>query len=227
MQGLEQRAAQVQAEGHDDGAGQQCHPPAPGVERRTVEKIGEQHAHQAGDHHGEIGAGRLQRNVEATAVRRRGFHEKGGVGSHLATEREALQQPKCDDQQWRGEADRRVARNQRHADHRDAHQPERKQHGGLATRAICIPANDQCPQWPRQEPRTKGGQRGEQTGARCVRGEERPSDLHRKKRVGDEVIELDGVADDDRDDLPGRQMSGRCVHPHPVLPELSSRAPNT
>ena len=66
-------------------------------------------------------------------------------------------------------------------------------------------------------PISEGGERGEQAGAGGIGREKRAADLRCEECIGDEIVELNGVAEGDRDYMPGGQ-SRWCGGAYAILP---------
>ncbi len=207
MQGLGQVAPQPQAERQRHRAQQEGDAPAVGVERGRRHQVREAKAHQPADCRGEPLAGSLPGNRQPATVRRRGFQQIGRGRPHLAAQREALHHPRDHREDRRGEADLSVGRDQRQRDDRHPHQGEAQHHRRPAPDAVGVGADDDPADRPRHETRAERHQRRHQAHVGRVRREEGVPDLDGEEGVGDEVVELERVADRRRGDRAARQRS--------------------
>lgn len=167
--------------------------------------MGEQDAHQSRHQHRRIRTHRLHRDIEATPHQRRRLHQERRTRPHLPAQRKTLQQPEPHHQHRRPQPNGFIRGRQRQADHRDADQPERQQHRRLAPAPIAHAPDHPRAQRTGQKARTKRRQRGQQADAGSIRGKKRATDLRGEKGIGDEVIELQRIAQRHRNHMPPRQ----------------------
>ena len=125
-------------------------------------------------------------------------HERGAAP--LAAGREPLQQAQHEQQDRGGDADARVGGQQADAHRRQTHDQQGGDEHALAPEPVAEVARDDPAQRAGDEADADGRERGEQRGGRVERGEEQLAE-HQPRRAGvdEEVVPLDGGADEARE----------------------------
>ena len=100
-----------------------------------------------------------------------------------------------------------MGRRQREPGDCDSHQREGENHRGLATQPIAHPADHQAADGPRDETRAERAERRQQACRRGAGWEKGSSDIDREKSVGEEIVELECVSDNNRSDMTYRNRS--------------------
>ena len=188
-------ADDVAGDDHHD-ARQERDPPAPGVERLGIHVVRKRQEHRRGENLPGLHA--LQREArEKSAPAERGVLENHRArAGDLARDREALDEPK-DDEEKRGEpADLRVGRQQADAHRRDTHQEHADDQHRLAAVGVAPMAEEERADRPRDVADTVGRERRDDRDRGVALGkEELRKDQRRGRRVDEEVVVLERRAD--------------------------------
>ena len=187
---------------------QEGQPPSPRVQLILRERGRDHDAGEAAGQQREDLAEALPARHRGALLRRRGFEQVGGRGPDFPAAGEPLNQPRHHQKDRRGDPDLRVGRRQTHHRRADRHQHQRQRHRRAPARPVGIGADDRGAERPREEAHAERRERAQQPPELRLAGKERAADHHREEREGEEVVELEPVADDDRDDGLARE-SGR------------------
>ena len=140
----------------------------------------------------------------------------GRGGAVLAADREALREPRDEEQRRCQRADRRIGR--QHSDHQraGAHQQHRRDHRGTPTVPVGHPAEQPSAERPHEEADREDAGRREQLACRIAGRKEGWREIDRSESVCVEVVPLDEVARGsahDRNDAlaPLRSIGDRAV----------------
>ena len=203
--GLLDRQAHPQADRDQHGAQQERHAPAPRLEGGVRLDSREHPQHTGGEQVAQRHAGLRPRGPEAAlrVVAVLGGHQDGATP--LATHREALHQAAGQQQERRGDADGGVRRQQADGEGRGAHEEERRDEHLLAPDLVTEVAEDDAAEGAGDEAERVGAEGQQGRGGGLALGEEqRAEDERRGGAVEEEVVPLDGGADqrgeDDLDD---------------------------
>ena len=165
----------------------------------------EDHADAGAHDRGQLLAVGLPRRHRGALLRRRRLEQIRRRRPDFAAARETLNQPGDDQQDRRSDADLRIRRRQRHDAGSERHQQQRERQRGTASDAIRVWADDGRAERPGDKPNAEGGQRAKQPADLRFGREEGVADHHGEEGEDQEVVELEPVADDDRDDRFHRQ----------------------
>ena len=165
----------------------------------------------------------LEAAVEAALVLRRPLDDVGGGRAPFAAGREALHQPRDDEQQRRRDADRRVGRQEADQHGADRHQRDGDEQRGLAPMRVADAAENDSAERARDEAEPIGEEGREQRGDFIALRKEFSRDDDRHKGVDREIVPLEHVADDRRADGAARLRLTAITHG--LLPQSPRKAP--
>ena len=212
--GLLDREAHPQADGDEHGAQQERDAPAPRLEGGVGLDGREDPQHTGGEQVAQRHAGLRPRGPEAAlrVVAVLGGHQDGAAP--LAADREALHQAAGQQEERGGDADGGVRRQQADREGRDAHQEERSDEHLLAADPVTEVAEDDAAEGAGDEAERVGAEGQQGRGGGLALGEEqRAEDERRGRAVEEEVVPLDGGADqggeDDLDDVGASRLGAR------------------
>ena len=197
--GLGDPGADDEADRDEHDADEEGDAPAPREELGVGGRPGDREEHQVGqqqpDRHPELG----ERAVPAAAAARGVLHRHQGGPAPLAPGGHALEQAQHHQQDRRGDPDGGVGGQQPDADGGDAHEQQGHDQDALAADAVTeVPGEDPA-QRAHHEAHADGRERGEQPGGGSEGGEEElPEHQARRRGVDEEVVPLDGRADEAR-----------------------------
>ena len=141
-----------QAHRHQDQAGQERHPPAPGIERIGRQRRGQQrHSARAEDQpdgHTDLG----ETGEQSSFVLVTPFHREKHRAAPLSADRDPLEQAERYEDDRRGYADGRGPGQDADDRRRDAHYQQRDDQRGLAADPVAPVPEDRRPDRPRGEP---------------------------------------------------------------------------
>ena len=197
MYRLRQPATQPQTERQANRAEQKGDAPAIGFERSAVHQLRKHEADQRAGGGGDLLAHRLPRNREPSPAGRRRFHQIGRGRPDLAAERKPLNHARDDRDDRRGDADGLIGGRQRQYDDGRPHHHEAQDHRRPPARAVGVGPDHQSANRPGNEAGAKRRQRQHQAGKSAVGGEKCAANLNGEKAVGNEVVELEHIADGD------------------------------
>src|SRR5205085_11799494 len=131
------------------------------------------------------------------------FDVLGDVGDRaaiLAAETQPLDQTKTEEDEGRGEPDRRVGRNEPDEGRCHSHTSERDDEGVLAADLVTEPTEHERAEWADEEADGKDRDRAQECRDRMTLLEELDRENRREAAEDVEVVPLDDVADGCRDD---------------------------
>ena len=195
------REAHPQADDDEHGAEQERDAPAPRVERVVGLDGREQPQHAGGEQVAQRHAGLRPRRPEPAArvLAVLGGHQHRAAP--LAADGEALDQAAGQEQDRGADADAGVRREQADREGRDTHQEQRGDEHLLAADPVTEVAEDDAAEGARHEAERVGAERQHGRGGRlALREEQRAEDERRGRAVEEEVVPLDGGADQGRED---------------------------
>ncbi|MCY1227684.1 hypothetical protein D9M72_399700 [compost metagenome] len=189
-----QRAAQEQRHHRGDRADHERDAPAPGFQFGLVQQLLQDHHHQ---HRQQLAADQryvLERREEAAAAAQRHFAHVGGGGAILAAHRQALHQPREQQQRGRPVADAVIGGQRGDQQRAGAHHDHRDQHRVLAAVAVGDGAEQPAADGPHQEAGGKHAGGVQQLRGGIGPGKERRREIDGAERIDVEVEPFDQVA---------------------------------
>ncbi|MGY4422413.1 hypothetical protein ACVWY2_004862 [Bradyrhizobium sp. JR6.1] len=190
-----QRAAHPYAERQAHRPEQERDAPSIRLEHVRRHRAAQDDTDEGADGRCDLLAGGLPCHHQAAIPGCRDLDEIGRGRSDFAAEREPLHHPRQDHDDRRHDADRGIGRRQRDGQDRSTHQRKAQQHRRPPADPIGEDAEHDAADRPCQEAGTEGRKRQHEAAVFAMRGEEGAADLGRKEAVGDEVVELQHVAD--------------------------------
>ena len=208
LERFRQLAADVQRHGRNDRAEQEWHAPAPCMHRVGREGARENHASKAAKEDRQLLAVALPRGDGRALVDGHGLEQIRCRRSHFSATGETLNQAGDEKDDRRGQPDLGVRR--RHGDDRGAerHEQQRQRQRGAPALSIGIRPDDRGSERPGYEAHAEGGEGAQQPRDLRFAGKERVRDHHGEEREDEEIVELEEIADDDRDDGFHRERRG-------------------
>ena len=143
------------------------------------------------------------------------FHDHEHGPAPFAADGEPLHKPQHDQQHRREHA--RLLIGGQHADEKrgHSHHHQRGHEHGLAAHAIAEVPEDHAAERPGEKPDRIRRERGHRAGHRIERGKEEPIEHQRRRRaVEEEIIPLDGGADETGHDDPSHGVVGGTLAAH-------------
>ncbi len=187
-------AAQQQDGGGDDRAESEGNAPGPGLDIGLGESLLDHDQHQQraqlAAHQGDV----LERSVEAALLGHGHFAEIGRRRAVLAAGREALGQPRDQQQQRRRRADLGIGRQSRDDQRARAHQQHRNHHRRASALAVGVAAEEPPAQRPDQEADGVDARHVQQLGRAVALREEQRREVQRHEGIDVEVVPLDQIA---------------------------------
>ena len=150
----------------------------------------------------------LPRRHPDTFFGRRRFQQVRRRRPHFTAAGEPLNQARHHQDDRRRDPDLRVGGREAHHGRADGHQHQRQRHRRTPAGPVGVGADHRGAQRPREEAHAERRQRAQQAPELRFSGKEGAADHDREEREGEEVVELEPVPDDDRDDGLARKRDG-------------------
>src|SRR5512140_658514 len=139
--------------------------------------------------------------MEAAPFAPRVLHREEHRSAPFASDAEPLEESERDEERGRPDPDPRVAGEDSDQRRRDAHDDERPDEHRLPADPVAVVAEDDAPERPRDESDRERPVGAERSRERIERGKENAAEHERGRgSVEEEVVPLDGGADEGRDD---------------------------
>ena len=212
----------VEADDDECGAGEERDAPAESKELIVGEPRREREEDAGRADEADRRAELREHSVPRAATRRRVLDREQHGAPPFAAQPESLAEAAEREQQWRGDTDRGVRRQQADQHRRDPHRQQGRDERGLAADAVAEVPEKRRPDRAGEERDGKRGQRRQRRRGRVRGGEEEPGkDQHRGRRVDVEVEELDRRPDQAGEEHLSRRIGSRrrggCGRRHRAL----------